>query len=107
MCRHASAVQGIYRQSGKYRRGLAFLCQSDWKPAYLFISVLCNQAAQDIGYQLRSQADAQNDLSAVYRLFNEFLLLCQPGVSLLLIDVHGTAHDDQPVKAGWRRKPFS
>jgi hypothetical protein len=47
---------------------------------------------------LGAETNAQDDFLLSNGVGNEFLLIAEPGVILFFIYIHGTPHDDQPVK---------
>jgi hypothetical protein len=58
------------------------------------------------GEQLPAEADAEERLASLERIAHEVVLAREPRVTLILVDVHGPAEDDERVEAlgrFWRR----
>jgi hypothetical protein len=68
-------------------------------PADLLELRLVYDAPQRVGDELPAQTDAQNRLTPGDAGADEPLLGRQPRILVVLVDVHGTAHDDEQIDA--------
>ena len=86
-------------EAGEHVQPPSGLGQLHLEPADLLEGRPVHRAAQNVGEQLAAQADAQHQLAGVDGAPDEALLGGQPGVGVVLVDVHGAAHDHQEVEA--------
>ena len=85
-------------QRAEYRRFRGIGSETDRVPADLRFTVAGDRAAEDVGDQLCAETDAENYLAVVGSLADEPLLVHQPGVAVVLVNVHESAENDQPVE---------
>ena len=70
-----------------------------WKPANFFMCIAGDFSAQDIGDQLRAQANAQYDFPGSNCVFDRIFFCGKPGVNGFIINTHGATHYDSCIKS--------
>ena len=68
------------------------------EPSDLRVSISVNLCTENACDQLGAEADPENDSVGVDRVFDEDFFSGKPGEPVIFVDVHRTAHYDQPVE---------
>ena len=90
--------RNLLRKTREQRRCGGRGSECHGKPADLLLPVLCDLPAQHRGDQLSTQAYAKHGDAAIDHPPQELLLADQPRMKIVLIDVHGPPHHDEPVE---------
>ena len=90
-------------EPGEQRVGAACPGEADLHDADLGLGHRLHPAAERIGEELMAEADAEERHAPGHRLADDGLLVGEPGVGVLLEDIHRPAHGDEPVIAVERR----
>jgi hypothetical protein len=79
----------------------------DGQPADFLLRVLINFGSENIVQQLRAETDAQNGFVGLQRRREEAFLFAQPRMKPILLHVHRSTHDDDPLNGFKRRQDFA
>ena len=86
------------RQCRKCNRFRGARGQLDRVPADFLVAVGTDLPPQHISNKLATQTDPDDFLPGIDRAADEFLFLCQPGISFMFINIHRPAHDRDHIE---------